>query len=131
VREERQLVYSTGVSHRLTKQGGYIGFSAHTSKDKVDEVVKAFWDVTKLPELSSQELWDSFVEESRNDKLMEIINPSRRTGRMLSMLMGREEVIDFEKGFEEFLETPQSDVHTLLNLFSKDTARLFVMEGTA
>lgn len=131
VREERQLVYSTGVSHRLTKQGGYIGFSAHTSKEKVAEVVRAFWDVTALPELTSQELWDSFIEESRNDKLMEIINPSRRTGRMLSMLMNREEVIDFEDSFEEFLQTPKNDVHSLLNLFSKDTARLFVMEGTA
>jgi predicted nucleic acid-binding protein len=119
------------VSHRLTKQGGYIGFSAHTSKEKVAEVVRAFWDVTALPELTSQELWDSFIEESRNDKLMEIINPSRRTGRMLSMLMNREEVIDFEDSFEEFLQTPKNDVHSLLNLFSKDTARLFVMEGTA
>lgn len=131
VREERQLVYSTGVSHKLTKHGGYIGFSAHTSKEKVNEVVQAFWDVTSLPELSSSALWDSFIEESQNDKLMEIINPSRRSSRMLSMLMNREEVIDFDISFEEFIQTPMKDVHELLNVFSKDTARVLVMEGTA
>jgi predicted Zn-dependent peptidase len=131
VREERQLVYSTGVSHKLTKQGGYIGFSAHTSKEKVGEVLQAFWDVTALPELSSPALWDSFIEESQNDKLMEVINPARRSSRMLSMLMHREEVIDFDAGFDEFIQTPMKDVHDLLNVFSKDKARVLVMEGTA
>jgi hypothetical protein len=50
---------------------------------------------------------------------------------MLSMLMHREEVIDFDAGFDEFIQTPMKDVHDLLNVFSKDKARVLVMEGTA
>jgi len=129
VRGERQLAYHTSASSYGSRNGGVFRLAAKTSRDKVDEVVRAFWDVIHLPELRSQERWDLVRETMIARHTMRLPNPEEGTSRMLDSLMDSCAVENEDRAFERLLSVPRATVFAELDKMIEQTGRVITLLG--
>ncbi len=130
VREERQLAYEVSTGRSIARDGEIFLLRAKTSREKVESVINAFWDVLALPEIRSIERFNRVkkIWQARYD--MELPDPESGTSGMRTQLFDDFVARSDSETIAHLLRTPHVEVMQLLDTLTKERGRIITLLGT-
>jgi len=129
LREDRNLIYTGGITSRDVPGGGYSGFHAQAKKENINAIIKAFDDVLADPEVYSVDRLNLIRSGKIGEMDISSFDASEKVDGAVEDLVDSHGIISCEEIKNLISSVTFEEVLQELKLFNRTKGKLLVFRG--